>query len=829
MRGNYSLFVAAISQVASEPAPGQRPRRRWLRFVALALVALVVIVAGGGYLFLRRSLPQVTGELNLKGLGAPVTVTRDDRGIPHIEAQTELDLFRAQGYVTAQDRLWEMDLTRRAVAGRLAEVMGEGMLSTDKFFRTLTLRRAAEASVPELSPDTVAILTAYAEGVNAFIDQAVAAGSLSPEFTLLGYQPEPWSIVDSLSIGKYMAYDMNGEQMQSEIFRYQLRQAVGDQLTEQLVPAYPADGVTIMKAAEGTPAKKAAYAPMPADNSRIDVSGLMAAAPWPEEFVGSNNWVISGRLTATGKPLLANDPHLSLRTPSIWYQSHLMVKGGLNVIGVTIPGAPGLILGHNEKIAWGMTNTDPDVLDLYIERRNPANPYQFEYQGKWEDATVHKETIKVKGKADVPVEIVVTRHGPIVSEVGGTEGNRPKEALALKWTAHMPSREIEAVLAFDRAQSWPEFRQALQLFKGPTQNFVFAAVDGTIAYHAGGVVPIRNQGDGTVPVPGWTDAYEWKSFITFDEMPEVVNPADGFIATANNKVVDDAYPYFLTYAWAQPYRATRIRQVLMGKGQFTVEDLQKLQTDYRDLQAEWLAPVLLTRMSGAIPTLTNTEQQALRLVQSWNYEDAADQGAPLVYHTWWDHLTKLLYEPKMGAALYGQMTDKGLITDAILRAAATGQENDWIKAAGGLEKLVRDSFKLTVEDLSKRYGNEPTKWYWGNFHRIGPAHPIGAEVPALGWILNPKSQAVSGSGLTVGAMGFNRTTGNVTLAAPWRHVVDFADVQGNSRDILNPGQAGHPLSPWYTSQADQHVSGQLQPMLMKPESYANGKRLTLKP
>ncbi|HLO03242.1 MAG TPA: penicillin acylase family protein [Symbiobacteriaceae bacterium] len=822
------MFVAAISQPAPTPAPERRPRRRWLRYVALALVALVVIVAGGGYLFLRRSLPQVTGELNLKGLGAPVTVTRDERGIPHIEAQTEVDLFRAQGYVTAQDRLWEMDLTRRAVAGRLAEVMGAGMLSTDKFFRTLTLRRAAEASVPELSAETVSILTAYAEGVNAFIAQAVAAGSLSPEFTLLGYQPEPWSIVDSLSIGKYMAYDMNGDQMESEIFRYQIRQAVGDQLTSQLVPAYPEDGVTIMKAAAGTAAKKAAFAPMPADDSQIDVSGLMAAAVWPEEFVGSNNWVISGRLTATGKPLLANDPHLSLRTPSIWYQSHLMVKGGLNVIGVTIPGAPGLILGHNEKIAWGMTNTDPDVLDLYMERRNPANPYQFEYMGTWEDATVHKESIKVKGQADVPLEIVVTRHGPIVSEVGGTAENRPQEALAAKWTAHMPSREIEAVLAFDRAQNWQEFRQALQLFKGPTQNFVFAAVDGTIAYHAGGMVPIRNQGDGMVPVPGWVDTYEWTSFIPFDEMPEVVNPAEGFISTANNKAVDDAYPYFLTYAWAQPYRATRIREELTAKGgQFTADDMQKLQTDYLDLQARWLVPVLLKQMGSA--TLTAQEQKALALIQSWDFADSADKGAPLVYHAWWDQLTKLLYEPKMGEDLYGQMTDKGLITDAILRQAVAGQPNEWVTAAGGLAKLAQDSFKATVADLASRFGSDPHKWTWGEFHRIGPAHPIGAEVAALGWLLNPRSQAVSGSGLTVGAMGFNRSTGNVNLAAPWRHVVDFADIQGNSRDILNPGQAGHPLSPWYTSQADQHVAGALQPMLMKPAAYASGKKLTLKP
>lgn len=822
------MILAAIAEQTHAPAAAPRRSRRWLAYLALGLVALLLLTAGGGYLFLRRSLPQVSGELQLKGLGAPVTVIRDERGIPHIEAQSELDLYRAQGYVTAQDRLWSMDVTRRAVAGRLAEVMGEGMLGTDKFFRTLTLRRAAEASAEILSSEAKAFLTAYAEGVNAFIDEAIAAGRLSPEFTLLGYKPEHWTIVDSLSIGKFMAYDMNGEQMENELFRYQLRQAVGDELMAQLAPVYPSDGVTIMQWSDAyaTP-QKSAYSAMPADDSQIDLSGLLAAAVWPQEGVGSNNWVISGRLTATGKPLLANDPHLTLRTPAIWHQSHLKVPGKLNVIGVTIPGAPGLILGHNEQIAWGMTNVDPDVLDLYIEKRNPANPYQFEYQGRWEDATVHKESIKVKGGAEVPLEIVVTRHGPIISEVGGTEGNRPQEALALKWTAHQPSREMEAVFGFNKAQNWEEFREALRLFHGPTQNFVFAAVDGTIAYHAGGIVPIRKQGDGLVPVPGWVDTYEWDSFIPFDQMPEVVNPPAGFIATANNKVVDDAYPYFLSYDWAQPYRATRITQLLRGRGQFTLDDMQSLQTDYANLQARWLLPILLPLVEKG--SLTSTEQRAFTLLREWNQVDEAGLAAPLIYHTWWDHLTQLLYEIKMGGTLYQQMNDKGLITDAILREAVEGRPNDWIKAAGGLEVLAQDSFASAIADLAKRYGNDPNKWLWGNFHRIGPAHSIGAEVAALGWLFNPKSMPVSGSGITVGAMGFNRRTGDVTLAAPWRHVVDFADVLGNSKDILNPGQAGHPLSPWYASQAKGHVDGALQPMLMRPEGYEKGKRLTLKP
>lgn len=822
--------MGVSSRKAAQPSyltRARRPKRRWLRFTVLAVVSLLAVSVLGSYVFARRSLPQIAGELRLTGLLAPVTVYRDERGVPHIEAANSHDLYMAQGFVTAQDRLWQMDLSRRAASGRLAEVLGASMLDTDKFFRTLNLRPAAEASVAAYSPWAREALDAYTAGVNAFIAQASSGGRLPPEFTILGYSPEPWSPTDSAIIGKFMAYDLGGN-FAAEVYRYQLRHLVGDRLANQLLPVYPSDGITIMKSA-GT-ASPVQAAELPPDDSDIDVSGLVAVAAFPDEFVGSNNWVVSGKLTKSGKPLLADDPHLGLRTPSIWYATHLVLSGEyeqMNVMGVTFPGAPGIIIGHNDKIAWGVTNTGPDVQDLYIERRNPNNPYQFQFENKWEDATVIKDPIKVKGQPDVPFEVVVTRHGPIVSEVTGDKENRPHEALALKWTAHLPTTELEAVLAFGKAMNWSEFRQALRKFQVPTQNFVFASVDGTIAYRPAGIVPVRAKGNGLAPVPGWTGTYEWKEFIPFHQMPEVVNPAEGFIATANNKVVDDGYPFFLSYSWAQPYRASRIAEVLTSKTGLTVDDMRLLQTDYTNLQAKSLLPILLAAMEKA--PLEGAEPGALALMKAWDHVDSADQGAPLVFHLWWKHLNQQLYEPKMGKELFKRMADQGNVTDELLRMAAKGQENDWVKEAGGLEKLAAASFKSAVAEAVKLQGKEPSKWAWGKFHRIGPAHPLGGAVKPLGWLLNARAYPVGGSNVTVGAMSFNRDTGMVSSAAPWRTVVDLADITGNSHDIVAPGQSGHFLSHWYTDQAERHVRGELMPQNFTPASYNQGARLILRP
>ncbi|MFB5083677.1 penicillin acylase family protein [Symbiobacterium thermophilum] len=809
----------------------RRTRRvtRWIGYTALTLVVLLLLAVAGGYAVARRSLPRVSGELVLPGLRAPVTVYRDEWGVPHIEAQNEHDLYMAQGYVVAQDRLFQMDLTRRAAAGRLAEVIGPSQLETDKFFRALNLRRAAEASVQSYGPWARELLEAYAAGVNAFIAEAKAQNRLPVEFLLLGYEPEPWSPVDSALIGKIMAYDLGGN-FEAEVYRLQLRNQVGPELADQLMPVYPEDGITMIRyrggegAEEPRPGASAVAGARPPGSS-LDLTGLLALLRVPDEGRGSNNWVVAGSGTRTGKPLLANDPHLGARTPSIWYEQHLVVPGMINAYGVMFPGAPGIVIGQNERIAWGVTNTNPDVQDLYIERRNPDNPYQFEYMGRWEDALVYREFIGVKGQDPVPFEVVITRHGPIISEVVGDPDNRPEEALALKWTAHMATPELEAVLLFPKARNWEEFREALRSFHVPTQNFVYADVDGTIAYRTGGLVPIRRSGDGLLPVPGWTDEYEWVGFIPFDQMPEAVNPPEGYIVTANNKVIDDAYPYFLTYSWSQPYRAMRIAEMIEAKlGDLTADDMQAMQVDYANLHARTLLPVLLPAVERA--GVTGTAATAVELLKSWDMVDSADQPQPLIFHLWWSELTRMLYEPLMGEELYRRMADKGNVTDMALLAAAEGRPNGWIEAAGGLDKLAADSLQAAVDRAVALQGSDPGRWSWGRYHRLQPPHPVGAAAAPLGWLLNPTSYPIGGSGVTVGAMSFGGD-GMVRTFAPWRQVVDLADPTGNSRSIVTPGQSGHFLSPHYDDQSAMHSRGEL--ITRNFHGYRTGRALRLLP
>jgi len=822
--------LAGSTARVERAAPASRRGRgfRWFAYLITLLVIVVTLAATAGYVVARRSLPVIRGELQLAGLTAPVTVYRDERGVPHIEASSLHDLYMAQGYVTAQDRLWQMDLSRRAASGRLSEVLGEGQLQTDKFLRALNLTRAAEESIKIYTPWALELLNAYSAGVNAYMEQAIASNRLPIEFTILGYKPEPWSPIDAALIGKFMAYDLGGN-FRAEVYRLQLRQKVGIELADQLLPTYPEFGPTMIeytgKASAGEPNQVASA---PHVGGEIDLSGMLSAAYFPDPFVGSNNWVISGKLTNSGKPLLANDPHLGIRTPSVWYEQHLIVKSdkeAINAYGVIFPGAPGIVIGQNDKIAWGVTNTSPDVQDLYVEKRNPENPYQFLYQGKWEDATVYKELIPVKGKEAVEFELVVTRHGPIVSEVVGSEENRPAEALALKWTAHMPTPELEAVLLFTQAKNWGEFREALKKFQVPTQNFVFASLDGTIAYRANGIVPIRSKGDGVHPVPGWTGEYEWTDFVPFDEMPESVNPAKGYIATANNKVVDDAYPHFLASSWSSPYRAMRIEEVIESqKGSLTAEEMQALQADYLNVHPRTILPVLLPSVQKA--TLTEVEEKALALLTEWDYVESPDQGAPLVFQFWYEELTRQLYAPTMGEDLFERMADIHNVTDSMLLAAAQGKENDWIKGAGGLEKLALSSFQAAVKRVAELQGGNPARWAWGEFHRMQPLHPIGGAVKPLGWLLNPKPLPVGGSWTTVAQMKYGKD-GLVTNSGPWRQVVDFADILGNSRSVVLPGQSGHFLSPFYADQADEHNTGEL--FTRRFTGYEDGHKLVLNP
>lgn len=762
-------------------------KQRWkviLQWLLGSLLVVFIVVFFGINIYLSKSVPQTRGKLEISGLNDEVEVIRDSYGVPHIRASNEYDLFFTQGYVQAQDRLFQMDLSRRQASGTLSEVIGEAAIQNDKYFRTLGLRRAARASYEKYSENTKQLVQAYTNGVNSFIAECKTTNSCAVEFKLLGYIPKDWSPIDSLVIGKYMAFDLGGH-WESQAFRYYLLQTFSEEKAYDLFPSYPDE------------------APYIIDKKELNLKESFADAVIPHDFNGSNNWVLSGSRTETGFPLLADDPHLSLSTPSIWYQMHLE-SPEMNVSGVIFAGIPGIILGHNEQIAWGVTNTGPDVQDLYIEKRNPDDETEFLYEDKWEKATVFNEPIIVKGDTTIPYTVTETRHGPVISEFAAETGK--DTVLSIKWTALRPSTELEAIIKMNKATNWSEFEQALLHFHAPTQNFVMAAKDGTIAYKANGLIPIRKKGDGLLPVPGWLSEYNWDGYIPFNELPKVVNPKEGFIATANNKVSNDEYPYHMSHLWAQPYRQMRIMQFLQEKEQYTVADMKQLQMDQVNLQAEEFVPILLKHV---IKTEDKRIQQVVNLLKSWNFVDEKTEASPLIFHTWMKNISDVLLQDEIPGDMLALFRGRKQAIDQLIRRAADGKPGPWIKDKGGLTYVVTEALQRTLEELTEDQGANLNRWKWGKAHRVQFTHPLSSIRP-LNYLFNrERAKRVGGSSITVQAAAEN-SAGIVNHGASWRFISDLADLSVGYH-IVGPGQSGHVKSRWYQNQFDDWVNGEYHP------------------
>jgi len=779
--------------------------KKWLLAITglLAVVAIVVFI--GFTWFMNNSKPVIDGELTVNVLDQDVTVTRDDKGVPHVFAQTDADLYRAQGYVQAQDRLFQMDLARRQASGRLSEIIGEATINTDKHFRTFSLRDASEKALAAYDSESRQVLEWFAEGVNAFITESKENNTLSYEFALLGYEPEEWSVIDSLTIGKYMAYDLGGN-WNMLAFRHWALQSFGEEKAKELFITYPENASSIIKANKENP---------------VAVEGQFNADLLPNEFNGSNNWVVSGSKTKNGTPILADDPHLGLSTPSIWYQMHLQ-SPEQNVSGVIFAGIPGIILGHNDEIAWGVTNVGPDVQDIYIEIPNPDNPTQFRYDGKWEQAEVRDESIKVKDKETVDFDVVVTRHGPIMTDLAFKD-TKPTAQFSMQWTALQSTAELRAVLGFNKAKSWNEFEKALEDFKAPAQNFVFASKDGTIAYKANGQIPIRKQGDGQLPVPGDSSDYGWEGFIPWDELPTVVNPEEGFIATANNEVVGEEYSYHITDFWAQPYRFERIKEVLEANDSLTVEDMMNLQMDQYNLYAREFLPDLLTSIK--LQDQDGKYADVINLLEDWDLVDTKDSGAPLVFHTLMLKLQEVLFKDQMPEDMYNLMSGKFNITDQLLRTAYAGGKSIWIEEQGGVDVTVYKALELTISQIEGQFGKNVSKWQWGDFHQLTFDHTLGNASPILAAYFNAKKVPIGGSKVTVQAAD-NDSAGNVDHGASWRFVVDVGDLS-SAYHIVGPGQSGHVKSDWYQDQVTDWANGDYHQTFVRKEDI-KGKTLLLK-
>ncbi|HYG25487.1 MAG TPA: penicillin acylase family protein, partial [Caulobacteraceae bacterium] len=585
----------------------------------------------------RRAWPREEGRIEVAGLSAPVEVMRDRWGIPHIQAANERDLFFAQGYVHAQDRLWQMEFNRTVGSGRLSSLFGPGPLDTDRYLRTVGLRRAAQRDLALLSPDTRAILDAYAAGVNAFV--AANRERLPVEFKVLRVSPEPWTALDSLTFSRMMGFNLSLNS-QFELGRSRLIEVLGPEVTRRLVPPYPADGPVIVPDFTGVPSLQPATPAEPGPLAGLLLPGFLPAAR-PDQVWGSNAWVVHGSRTATGKPLLANDTHLALAMPSVWYDNGL--RGGrFDCAGFSFPGMPLVVIGQNRRIAWGITNLNADVQDLYLEKLDdPKSPRRAQFMGQWEELRREREEIPVKGGEPVTLEVLSTRHGPLIHQALMPPPERRSQPMSLRWAALDGSRLLDAISMLDRAGDWRQFRAALALWDSPSLNIVYADAGGNIAYQATAKTPIRAPGhDGTVPVEGWSGTYEWKGFIPFEQMPYVLNPSTGFIATANHKVVSDNYPYPLTQDWAPADRARRINALLAGDRRVTLEDMRAFQLD--TAAAAGAKPFL--GYLDAVRPANDLERQALERVRQWDLRyDPASVGAS-VYAAWTDRLIPAIFD-----------------------------------------------------------------------------------------------------------------------------------------------------------------------------------------
>ena len=814
-------------------------RKVW-KAIGVTLAVLAAAAAVLAVWFVRRSWPQTGGRLAAPGLIAPVEVLRDGWGVPQIYAGNEHDLFFAQGYVHAQDRLWQMELNRRVSNGRLAELLGPALRSADRLVLTLGLRRAAQRDWALLDPETRGILEAYSQGVNAFL--ASHRGRLPVEFTLLGDAPEPWTPLDVLAWSKLMAFSLGQNHVQ-ELMRYRLAARLGEAAALRLLP--PSGGPLILAPQAGgyrvqlqqAPRAALALPPWPAAPSPArralppaparDVVALLGS---PDFVPGSNAWVVHGSRTATGRPLLVNDTHLGLSMPSPWYENGLH-GGRFDVAGSSFPGVPLVLIGHNRSVGWGISNMCGDVQDVYVETRNARG--QLLAGDRWYDPQVIVERIPVKGGKPEDLRVVVSRHGPIVNDVEELRGAPP---MALRWTALDGTRLLDALVRLDLAADWPSFRAALSLWGAPALNFVYADVAGNIGYQAAGRIPLRAPGHpGLAPVPGQTDRFDWRGSVPWEAMPSALNPAAGFVVTANNKVVGEGYPYHIAYDYADPYRAQRLGDRLAAQPRLTVAEAQRLQSDTYSLPAAALRPYLL-----AVAPASGLERRALAEVRAWDLRFDTGSAGATIYYAWYVRLLRGMVADVVGPALLEDYPGIALDqTPLYVGLLAAGRASSLDDRRGpprqSRDALIARSFKEAVADLAARLGGDPAAWQWGRLHTAMLVHePLGESgiavlerlfngkpVPLPGEALSPDANAVSFAPAHRYRSGFGVTQ---------RQILDFRDL-GRSLAVNSTGQSGELFHPHRDDQTELWSRGAYRtlPFSRPAVDAATRERLTLVP
>jgi penicillin G amidase len=764
--------LGAVSEILMMVLKGRRGRAsRLVRWVGLGLLLLVSTAFFAGWLMLRASLPDVAGTLRLSGLKEPVRVVRDAHGIPRIDAANEHDLYMALGFVHAQDRLFQMDLQRRLGSGRLAEIFGPSALGTDRTMRTLGLYRHAEAGVAFVSLEFREILDAYAAGVNAFLQSGKA---LPIEFTILNYRPAPWEPADSLVVGKLLALQLTGN-YGAELRRARMAQILSADELNGLFPQYPADApVTLGKLAALT--------------RDLPLTALLQALPYGADATrASNNWVVDGLHSRTGKPLLANDPHLDYGAPLVWYLAQLNAPN-VHLAGGTVAGAPTVVLGHNDRIAWGYTTTNADAEDLFVEKADPNDPGRYLVDDGSAAFEVRQEQISVKGQPPVTLDVRSTHHGPIISDA--LDGGAPGGGLLALQASFLvdDDRSVEAQWRASRAVDWQSWQDALRLFIAPVQNMVYADRDGNIGFMAPGRIPIRKAGDGRAPVPGWHGDHDWVGFVPFEKLPQAFNPPAGHIATANNKIIPDSYPYLITRDWDLPFRIERIEAGLAETPQQSIESSARIQADIVSLSAKALLPLLL-----AAEPRNARAAAAIDLLRHWDARMSADRPEPLIFAAWLSAVNEALFAPKLGAIYSRHWKPSVLVTVTALK-----QHGRWCDATG-CGPLLQASLDNALDWLAKHHGDDMSSWRWGKAHQATFRHPFFTHIPVVRMLFDRHAPA-DGANDTVNAGGYSTRDSNDPFADEHgpglRAIYDMANLDASVFQMAL-GQSAHVLSPHY--------------------------------
>ncbi len=828
---------------------GRRIIRRTLIISGVLILTVAVVLAGVGVWTVTRSFPMYGGEVHLAGLSEDVSVYRDDAGIPQIVAKSSADLFRAQGYVQAQDRFWEMDFRRHVTSGRLAELFGESQVNTDAFIRTLGWRKVAEEEVGMLDPRTLGYYQAYADGVNEYLASHSGA-ELSLEYVVLGlqnsdYVPEPWTPADSVAWLKAMAWDLRSN-LEDEIDRALLSTVLDPAEVQQLHPDYPygehptivaadeieagKDATDVASAGDLVPLEEPATAAVA--ESAAATAGLRAAATAlrasldtiPELLgpaggeIGSNSWVIDGSLSDTGKPILANDPHLGPAMPSVWHQIGLRCETigdecPFDVSGYSFSGLPGVVIGHNSQIGWGFTNLGPDVADLYLEKVTGDN---YEFDGESKPLDVRTETITVADGDDVSLTIRATEHGPLMSDLVGQfssladtysvavdlpEPGDARYALSLKWTALSAGFTPSAIFAMNTAQDWDQFRAAAALFDVPSQNLLYADKEGNIGYQAPGAIPIRAKGDGTLPSPGWTSEFDWISYIPFEELPSVFNPESGYIVTANNAAVGPEYPHLITRDWDLGYRAqqieTRLKELIATGDPISVEQIGAVQADNHLAIAQTLVPALKA------VSVDDQTAKAVALFNGWNFAVDPDSAAAAYFNIVWRNLLVAMFDDTLPDGTHMTGGDRSFaVVESLLDEPNSRWWTNQRLGITGRDAMLAYALEQASTEAKDLMGGNTDSWRWDRIHTLTLTNASFGEsgIAPIEWLFNRGPYGVGGASAVVNAVGWDATQGyEVNWVPSMRQVLDLNDWD-DSTWINLTGSSGHAFHPNYADQ-----------------------------